>query len=285
MPSLNILITGANGFLGRYLINTFMHAGHRVLGLSRGNIAPTKIQLQQGDLTKVDSNLQKAFKGQDVVIDSTVDYKNPLNNVIIIKNIIDQCYKYKIKKLIYISSQNVSFVKSDNYSEVKFECEQLLKNSSLQWVILRPTLIYDNYGGYFIGQLIKMAKKYKIILIPGDGCSVIQPIHAKNIADYALYSLDQPSGVTITLAGKQTVSLNELAQNIQKYVKGSCSVHIPLEILRFASIFSKNLKDKIVQLDENKTLNKQQNNIINSTLKKQWHGIVEDMPLLIKNTH
>jgi len=285
MSSLNVLITGINGFLGKHLSNAFIHAGHNVSGLSRRNVVSTKIQLQQGDLLKVDNNLQKAFKGKDIVVDSSVDYKNPLNNIIMIKNIIDQCYKYKIKKLVYISSQNVSFVKSDSYSKVKLECEQLIKKSSLQWVILRPTLVYDNHGGYFIGQLVQKAKKYKLIVLPGNGSSMIQPIHAKNIADYVLYSLGQPFGTTITLAGRQVVSLNELAQSIQKHVNGSYLVRIPLGVLKFVSIFSKNLEEKIVQLDEKKVLNKQQNNTLENILKKQWHSVIEDIPLLVDNAH
>ncbi len=73
LPSLNVLVTGANGFLGRYVVAALSDAGHRVRALVRPatDIKPLNwsadIEVFRADLCVAD-NLAAAFDGIDVLI-------------------------------------------------------------------------------------------------------------------------------------------------------------------------------------------------------------------------
>ena len=66
---MQVCVTGANGFIGRYLIDALLHHGHtiRVLTREAGNIFPANTQVIVGDLTKSDCPLNQFLSGCDIL--------------------------------------------------------------------------------------------------------------------------------------------------------------------------------------------------------------------------
>jgi len=66
---MQICITGANGFIGRYLIHALSHQGHsvRVLTRQEGSLFSGNIEVVRGDLTMSDCPLDTFMNGCDVL--------------------------------------------------------------------------------------------------------------------------------------------------------------------------------------------------------------------------
>ncbi len=168
---MNILLTGANGFIGSHLIPRLEASGHIVSILLRDTHS-TKVQnnkVFQYDLSNNENILNEAFHNIDVVIhlaSKVHDLNNQQSldeyiqiNVNGTQQLIDAAVKFKIKRFIFLSTikvhgdgelENISedsiINPEDPYANSKARCEENIKlaskNSSLEYVIIRPPLVY-----------------------------------------------------------------------------------------------------------------------------------------------
>lgn len=160
----SILITGGTGFIGSHTIDKLRSIGmYNILVLSRKYRQDTDgIRYIQGDITN--SKIVNEIIGRvDYVIhmagckrDEKLCYSTNVTGTI---NIIDACAKYKIKRLVYLSSvgvvgpsntclvdENAKCNPSNNYERSKYQAEILVKKYSNDNIgkalILRPTNVY-----------------------------------------------------------------------------------------------------------------------------------------------
>lgn len=166
---MNIMITGSFGNIGKYVVNELIKRGHHVRCydiLNRKNRKvsskfPSKAEIVWGDL-RTGYNLDYAVKHQDVIIHMAfiippLSEKNPSLaynvNIIGTENLINSITHCNNKaRLIFTSSiatygntQNLlpprraedSVNPLDVYGKQKIECEQIIKQSGVKWIILR----------------------------------------------------------------------------------------------------------------------------------------------------
>ena len=140
---MNILLIGGNGFLGESLIKKALEKGINVSYLSRNKIKNSElydINWIQADIFNIDKiNIEKKF---DIAIHlvGTIKNKNMydrLNTQSVAKSI-ELCTKFNINKLVYISA-NGGF---KDYFNSKKQAEEFVKSSSLNYLIVRPGLMY-----------------------------------------------------------------------------------------------------------------------------------------------
>ncbi len=151
-----ILITGSSGYIGSSL-HLYLKKIFDVKGLDKKKCKyfnTAKINLLNGK--KLD-NFIKLFKPDLVIhlaaqslVDETINKKKYYsNNVKATKNLIHYLKKNNIKNLVFSSTAAVYKYKNkplkeedtlkpiSNYSKTKYECEKLIKNSGLKYIILR----------------------------------------------------------------------------------------------------------------------------------------------------
>ena len=61
---MQVCVTGANGFIGRYLVGALSHQGHsvRVLTRQEGDTFPADVEVVKGDLTSLDCPLDQFLR-------------------------------------------------------------------------------------------------------------------------------------------------------------------------------------------------------------------------------
>jgi nucleoside-diphosphate-sugar epimerase len=69
MNYMQVCVTGANGFIGRYLVGALSHQGHSVRVLTRqdGNIFPADVEVVKGDLTSSDCPLDGFLRDCEIL--------------------------------------------------------------------------------------------------------------------------------------------------------------------------------------------------------------------------
>ena len=184
-----VLVAGATGYLGRYVIKELKKQNYYVRALARNakKIVDLKEYIDdvcEGEVTKPETimgicdDIDIVFssigitKQKDGLTYMDVDYKGN-------KNLLEQAKKNNVRKFIYVSVFNAHLMKDLKIIQAKERFVDALKASGLDYTIIRPT-------GFFSDMLefLHMAKKGRVSLF-GSGENKINPIHGAGIQCFA----------------------------------------------------------------------------------------------------
>ncbi|KKS26431.1 MAG: NAD-dependent epimerase/dehydratase [Parcubacteria group bacterium GW2011_GWC2_42_6] len=189
---MKILVTGANGFLGKKVVFWLKQNGQEVISFGK-NIC----------------DLEPLPPGIDVVIHLAAAISGrrrqifEKNNILGTQNIVNLSKAAGVKKIIFISTLRVLAKESNLYIESKKEGEKIIMAAGLPYIILRPSLLYgpgDKKNIIFLANLarqIRLAPVFKFRM---------QPIFVDDMAEIIRQSLDLAPDKIINIAGGQTVS-------------------------------------------------------------------------------
>lgn len=227
----NILLAGASGYLGSYLLKELLNQECKPKIIVRKN-AKNKltfnkpIQLIQAEVTQPET-LTDVCNGVDIVISTIgitrqkdgltymdVDYQANLN-------LLKEAKRSGVQKFIYVSA-----IHGDKYKHLKIlEAKELfvdaLKISGLDYTIVRPNGFYSDMRDF-----LHMANSGKVYLF-GNGNQKMNPIHGKDLAKAMIERLDSEIR-EYSIGGPDTLSLNDISRlaftALNKPVK---IVHLP----------------------------------------------------------
>lgn len=244
---MEILVSGASGFLGTHLIEKLLQNGHKVLALTHKNI-PLNISnsqwIQEGllqwrpiDITNPTNYFEEDFKGVDAVfhLAGSVDLKDandPLkvinSNVMGTGYMLAVCSKYGVKRFILASSIYVSEQKRYLHAATKKCAEELCRSFQitydLSYTLLRYGPIYGEGGNRgIVSLLIKKALEGKPLVIHGDGSQSRHFIYVDDAIEASLLILDKDISLC-TIMGDRGISLKTLAETIIREVGGDCTI-------------------------------------------------------------
>ena len=140
---MNILLIGGNGFVGKEFIRLAANRNINISYLSRNKIKEAEfesISWIQGDIFSIDDiYIEEKF---DVAIHLVGTIKNKqlykkLNTESVAKSL-QLCSKYNINKLVYFSAKG-GFA---DYYNSKKNAEQFIEQSTVDYLIVRPGLMY-----------------------------------------------------------------------------------------------------------------------------------------------
>lgn len=162
---MNILLIGGNGFVGKALINELRKKRIKVTYISRSqnySISKDEATWLQGDIFDIENIVINEKYDIAIHLIGTIKNKKLYSklNTKSVAQTIKLCQKQNINKLIYFSA-NGGF---KQYLESKRNGEKLVVNSKLNYLIVRPGLMYgkDRFSSYFNILPIKFFSKLDI---------------------------------------------------------------------------------------------------------------------------
>jgi nucleoside-diphosphate-sugar epimerase len=194
--TLKVIITGATGFIGRNLSESFHKEGVEVVAIGRSEYVGKALQ-QNGIkfiLANVEdqSQVNRAFCPGDYVIHCAGragdwwTYRDFYKaNVAGTRNVINACRRNDINKIIYTSTSSVYLNGADryniqeseplpeqrfNYGKTKLVAEKellKLKEEGLKTIVLRPRAVYGKYDQNVVSRFLRLADKKSLPLING----------------------------------------------------------------------------------------------------------------------
>lgn len=256
---MRILITGATGAIGRKLIAGLEKSDHnlRILARKKPLIFSEKIERAIGDLQNIES-LNKATRGIDVAIHlagithtniSELYYKINTEGT---KNLIKACRNNNIKRFIHISSR-AACREGGSYAESKLLAEKFLKESELDWTILRPSEVYGADKKEAISKLINIIQKSQFVPIVGNGQYLLSPVYADDLIQSILAALKNNASLkkTYTIAGPETFTCNKMIDKISEVLGVKrIKIFLPLSLLKFLAFLFYILKINIMVRDQ-----------------------------------
>ena len=178
---MNILLIGGNGFVGKALINELRKKRIKVTYISRFqnySISKDEATWIQGDIFDIKNIVINEKYDIAIHLIGTIKNKklySKLNTESVTKTI-KLCLKHNINKLIYFSA-NGGF---KQYLESKRNGEKLVVNSKLNYLIVRPGLMYgkDRFSSYFNILPIKFFSKLDITFFKN-----VYPLPVEKVAE------------------------------------------------------------------------------------------------------
>jgi NADH dehydrogenase len=222
---MRIVLIGASGFFGEYLLRALTGDRHQCVVLTR-NLARRKnlalmpaVRLVQADVHDAET-LVEHFADADAVVsmagilNETGSSGNGFEKVHVdlVRNIIGACEKTGVTRLLHISALHAGGGES-LYLKTKGKAEELLKSSkNLHVTIFQPSVIFgegDEFFNRFAG-ILQLAPVLPLAMPK----SRLQPVFAGDVAACMLASLDDPMtwGKTYKLVGPKSYTLKELVQ-------------------------------------------------------------------------
>ena len=214
-----VLVTGATGFLGKYVVKELVEHGYQVRAFGRNSkvgrsLENSSVSFFQGDLTKAEDVLE-AFKEMDMVVHagalSTVwgpweDFYQA--NVLGTKYVLEACRQTGIQRLVYVSSPSIYAAPKDqlaikesdapeennlnNYIRSKLASEKLFKDyPDVPSIILRPRGLFGIGDTSILPRVINLSQKLGIPLI-GDGGQLMDMTCVENVALAIRLALEAP---------------------------------------------------------------------------------------------
>lgn len=250
MPS-SILVTGAGGFLGRYIVKILQSKGHTVHGLGRSvhqDLVDRGVIWHQCDIKNFQDVL-RATKNIDAVIHCASkiamwgDWSEFLAiNVQGTQNIVKACLENNVKKLVYTSTPSVVFGREsinggdeslpypDNsvsrYGRSKAMAEKYVlavDQTKLQTCALRPHLIFGPGDDHLVPRLVDAAKRGRLKII-GDGENKVDVIAVENAAIAHVQALEALGENSVVNAQAYFVAQNEPV-NLWEFTNQLLEIH------------------------------------------------------------
>lgn len=214
-----ILITGSTGFLGKYLLKKLSKTNIQFRCLTRKRNIKNKFEIV-GNILEPKS-LNAATNGCSLVIHlANLTHGKHLREVNIIgtKNLINSCKKNKVQNFIYISSTAVIDGDRNEYVESKIECEKIVKTSGLNFVILRPSMMFGKGDTKNYALVSQKIAKSKLFFINSAGKCLIHPVWVDDVASGIVkcITLNRFNGQTHTFAAEKPILYNDFIKLLNK---------------------------------------------------------------------
>ena len=240
-----IFVTGGTGFVGNHLVKGLNRSGHRVRILVRNTADALMFHGQQveavlGNVTSP-RTLEHAIEGCEAVIhlvgiiQPSPGYSFKSIHVDGTRNVVEAAKKAEVRHLIYQSALGTGPKARSNYHRTKYEAEQIVKKSGLDYTITRPSIIYGRGDG-FTTRMVELIQSYSpVVPVIGSGKGLYQPVYIDDLVSLIVKSLTNSEyyGKTLSVCGPERLSLDEFIDAIMATLRvDKPKLHIPTLMMR-----------------------------------------------------
>jgi uncharacterized protein YbjT (DUF2867 family) len=214
MNTMKVLLAGATGYLGKHIVAELIKQEYPakivVRDKNRVNYNHHMTEIAEAQVTESET-VNGLMKDIDVVISTVgitkqkdglnymdVDYKGNMN-------LLKEAEKAGVKKFIYVSALNADKLTHLKMCFAKELFVKELKNSGLDYCIIRPNGFFSD-----MGEFLKMAKKGKAELF-GDGEYKMNPIHGEDLANVCVNAIEMEEK-TIEVGGPEVFTHKEIVE-------------------------------------------------------------------------
>ena len=246
--SMNILITGACGFLGRNLVEYLNHTEHHVTLVDLINTNLKGHLVHAVDIVREPRKLAELMVDKDIVIHaanrariqpSWQDYSQYYeSNISGSQTVFRIAQEQQVKKFVYISSSSVygnngipsseldALMPTNPYGVSKMAAEHALRvqaqRGDTELVIVRPFCMYGEFmargdDGLVIARFIEAWVQGNPLMLDGGGSQTRDFIHASDaVKGLMLICTQSKHGDVYNLGSGKTVSIKALADIVSK---------------------------------------------------------------------
>lgn len=211
-------LIGGNGFIGARIAAALLSAGHTPCIISRQQQPPGGAQFEQrGYRTQDPLSLQAALAGCEAVIflpgilhGSEKDFEAV--HVDLVRAVVQACEAVGIRRYLHMSALGADTAAPSRYLRSKGRAEQLVQASTLDWTIMRPSVVYGREDR-FVSLFVRMARFLPVLPLAGARAR-FQPVWVEDVAAAFALALQLNDSVaqSYDLVGPEVYTLAEIVR-------------------------------------------------------------------------
>jgi NADH dehydrogenase len=136
-----------------------------------------------------------------------------------------------VTRFVHLGALGVQDREELHYAKSKARAERAVRESSLDWTILKPSLIWGERDGFFniVAALVKIPAP--AVPVPGNGKSRFQPVWVGDVARAVVQVLGDPRSVrrSYELGGPRYWTYTEITQEVARAL-GKRRIVIPMPV-------------------------------------------------------
>ena len=245
-----VLVSGATGYTGFFVVSALVNRGMSVRCIVRDpekceKLTGLGVDVVQGDLDS-SRDVKAALQGVDTFVNvAQIRYASSLVPVL---------EEAELRTSVFFSSTwRLSRFHTSQVQSV-IDGEECLESSSLNPVVLRPSMIYGPGDDRNISRLRDFLSRTRIMPVFGSGNQLVQPVYVTDVADAVVTCVEKEvSGRTFEIAGDHPLCYTDMIDILCKLVgRTVLKVYIPvlmaLPAVKLASIFAPTLRTRVDQI-------------------------------------
>lgn len=225
------VVTGAFGYTGKYITRRLLAMGEKVLTITghpnRPNPFDDRVTAAPFNFNKPDE-LVKTLRGATTVYNTywvrfnhgVVTYDQAVENT---RVLLKAAEKAGVKRFVHISITSASQDSPLPYFRGKGLLEQDIRNSSLSYAIIRPTVIFG-HEDILINNIAWLLRRFPVFAVPGAGDYRLQPVFVEDLAGLAVQAAHRRDNMIIDAAGPEVYRFVELVEMIKDKIKSRAKI-------------------------------------------------------------
>ena len=235
-----VLVTGATGFVGRSVVRELLARGITPVCLVR---SPNKLFAQHPKVNRDRFATVTGSLSDRSVLRSAAEHSDAAIHLVGIiiarrlkgqtfagvhvrgtRHVVDAIREAGLTRYLHMSALGARADAASEYHRTKWEAEEYVRQSGLEWTIFRPSLIHGPDG-----EFMSLMKRFICGLVPpvipyfGTGQAKLQPVFVKDVAHCFVEALFRPetAGESFDLGGPQAISWVALYNICRSLIPGA----------------------------------------------------------------
>lgn len=202
-----VLVTGATGFVGRNVVRALLGRGITPVCLVRSpeklygqhrEAAPSRFIVVAGSLRDRTALRSAADQSQAAIHLAGIIIARRLQSQTFhrvhvqgTRNVVEAVRDAGVKRYLHMSALGTRPDALSTYHQTKWEAEECVRGSALDWTIFRPSLIHGPDG-----EFMRLMKRFMCAIVPpvipyfGSGEAKVQPVSVRDVAHCSVKALD-----------------------------------------------------------------------------------------------
>jgi uncharacterized protein YbjT (DUF2867 family) len=283
-----ILVTGGTGFVGPKVVRALRDQDRRVRCLVRDPsagsaelLAAWGCELMQGEMTDA-ASVRRAVEDCETIMHLVAirQGREELFRRVMeqgTRDLVAASKEADVRRFILMSALGTSEETKDlvPYYHAKWEMEQTVAASGLEYVIFRPSFIFGRDGGILV-TFKRLARLTPVTPVIGSGREKLQPIWVDDVGAYFAAGVDKPeaAGRIFELGGPDAVTWNELWARLKRALGvRRPTMHVPVRLMRMNALVTERLPGNIPLTRDLLTMLEHGDNVVSNDDAVQTFGL------------
>jgi nucleoside-diphosphate-sugar epimerase len=240
-----VVLTGAAGLVGQNLAVLLQESGYtNLVGIDKHPYNTSVLRELHPGMSVIEADLSvpgdwarsltdaRAVVMLQAQIGGEVHDAFVANNVRSTERVLAACREHGVDYIVHISSSVLNSRARDFYTDTKKAQEQLVLDSGIPNVVLRPTLMFGWFDRKHLGWLSRFMRRSPVFPIPGSGHYVRQPLYIMDFCRIVRACLERrPMGEMYDISGQEEIAYIDIIRAV-KAATGSRTriVRIPYRV-------------------------------------------------------
>lgn len=234
---MNVLVTGATGFVGRSLVPALVAAGHTVTAMTRdaGSYSPPEnVSVVEGDLLSP-ATLERDFEDIDVAyylvhsLQAGSEFASRDRDAA--QNFAEAASEAGVDRVIYLGGLGETGEELSEHLRSRREVETILGTGEYDLTTLRAAIIIGA-GSTSFTMVRQLAGRLPVMITPQWVRTLCQPIAIQDVITYLVGVLDEPetAGETFEIGGPDILTYGAMLRRTAHHL-GKHPLIIPVPVL------------------------------------------------------